>query len=168
VPRSLVAPCRVRVRVSATSTPATRRRSLGSARWTIWLERIDERSDIATFLSHCTPFSNAKQSTIADLALRASERSYRQGDTIFDEGEVWPYLAFVRSGKVLYTLISPDGKTHTLGECLTHDPLNESGTFDGGGATTRAEALTDVMIASSRLRRCYTPSVTTANSRSAF
>jgi CRP/FNR family cyclic AMP-dependent transcriptional regulator len=122
-------------------------RNLGSARWTIWLERIDERSDIAAFLSHCTPFFHAKQSTIAELALRASERSYLQGDTIFDEGEAWPYLAFVRSGKVVYTLISPDGKAHTLGDRLTHDPLNESGTFDGGGATTRAEALTDVIIA---------------------
>jgi len=52
----------------------------------------------------------------------------------------------VRSGKVVYTLLSPDGKTHALGERLTHDPLNESGTFDGGGATTRAEALTDCTI----------------------
>jgi CRP-like cAMP-binding protein len=60
---------------------------------------------------------------------------------------VWPYLAFVRSGKVVFTLCSPDGKAHTLGEGLTHDPLNESGTFDGGGATSRAEALTDATIA---------------------
>ncbi len=29
---------------------------------------------------------------------------------------------------------------------MTHDTLNESGTFDGGGATTRAEALTDATI----------------------
>jgi CRP/FNR family transcriptional regulator len=122
-------------------------RYFGAARWTIRLERIDERCNISTFLSHCTPFSGAKQSTIAELALRASERSYRSGDTIFDEGETWPYLAFVRSGKVVYTLISPDGKTHTLEERLVHDPLNESGTFDGGGATTRAEAHTEVEIA---------------------
>ena len=47
---------------------------------------------------------------------------------------------------MIYTLLSPDGKTHTIGERLTHDTLNESGTFDGGGATTRAEALTDATI----------------------
>ena len=121
-------------------------RNRGSGRWTIRLERIDERADTATFISHCAPFANAKQSTIGELALTANERSYRQGDSIFDEGEVWPYLAFVRTGKVVYTLLSPDGKTHSLGERLTHDPLNESGTFDGGGATTRAEALTDATI----------------------
>jgi len=121
-------------------------RNLGSGRWTIRLERIDERADTATFLSHCPPFSTAKQTTINELAATASERSYRSGETIFDEGEIWPYLAFVRSGKVVYTLLSPDGKTHSLGERLTHDPLNESGTFDGGGATTRAEALTDCTI----------------------
>ncbi len=75
-----------------------------------------------------------------------SERSYRSGETIFDEGEMWPYLGIVKSGKIIYTLLSPDGKTHTIGERLTHDTLNESGTFDGGGATTRAEALTDATI----------------------
>ncbi len=121
-------------------------RNRGSGRWTIRLERIDERADTGTFLSHCPPFATAKASTVAELASTATERSYRQGDTIFDEGEAWPYLAFVRTGKVVYTLLSPDGKTHSLGERLTHDPLNESGTFDGGGATTRAEALTDTTI----------------------
>ena len=90
-------------------------RNLGSGRWTIRLERIDERADTATFLSHCPPFSTAKQTTINELAATASERSYRSGETIFDEGEIWPYLAFVRSGKVVYTLLSPDGKTHSLG-----------------------------------------------------
>ncbi len=75
-----------------------------------------------------------------------TERTYRAGETIFDEGEVWPYLGIVKSGKVILTLLSPDGKTHTLGERLTHDTLNDSGTFDQGGATTRTEALTDATI----------------------
>jgi CRP-like cAMP-binding protein len=121
-------------------------RNLGSGRWTIRLERIDERADTSTFLSHCPPFAGAKATTISELAQVATERSFRAGETIFDEGEVWPYLAFVRVGKVVYTLLSPDGKTHSLGERLTHDSLNESGTFDGGGATTRAEALTDCTL----------------------
>ena len=123
-------------------------RNLGSGRWTIRIERIDEQADTPTFLSHCTPFQNARASTVRDLAATATERSYRQGDTIFDEGELWPYLAFVRTGRVVLTLLSPDGKTHSLGERLAHDPLNETGTFDGGGATTRAEALTacDVVL----------------------
>jgi len=121
-------------------------RNLGSGRWTIRLERIDERADTATFLSHCAPFGNAKQTTINELAQVATERAYRTGETVFDEGEMWPYLGFVRSGKVVYTLLSPDGKTHALGERLPLDPLNETGTFDGGGATTRAEALTDCTL----------------------
>src|SRR5580704_8610499 len=115
-------------------------RNLGSGRWTIRIERIDEQADTATFLSHCTPFANAKAATVRELAATASDRSYRQNEAIFDEGELWPYLAFVRTGKVVLTLLSPDGKTHSLGERVAHDPLNETGTFDGGGATTRAEA----------------------------
>jgi CRP-like cAMP-binding protein len=118
-------------------------RNQGSGRWSIRIERIDEQADITTFLSHCNPFSNARAATVRELAGVASERAFRQGDTIYDEGELWPYLAFVRTGKVIYTLLSPDGKTQSLGERLPLDPVNETGTFDGGGATTRAEALTD-------------------------
>ena len=121
-------------------------RNLGSGRWVVRLERIDEQADTETFLSHATPFQNAKSTTIKELASVATERTYRGGETIFDEGEIWPYLAFVRIGKVVYTLLSPDGKTQSIGERLTHDALNETGVFDGGGATTRAEALTDATI----------------------
>jgi CRP/FNR family transcriptional regulator len=117
-------------------------RNMGSGRWTVRIERIDEQSDVATFLGHCPPFANARAATVRDLAQNATERAYEAGETIFDEGEIWPYIAFVRSGKVVYTLLSADGKTHSLGERLSQDALNETGTFDGGGATTRAEALT--------------------------
>ncbi len=121
-------------------------RNLGTGRWTIRIERIDEQADVATFLSHSTPFSNARAQTVRELAATSSERDYKQNDTIFDEGEMWPYLAFVRSGKVVLTLLSADGKAHSLGERVVHDSLNETGTFDGGGATTRAEALTDCTL----------------------
>lgn len=121
-------------------------RNQGSGRWTIRIERIDEHADVPTFLSHCNPFANAKASTVRELASTATERPFRSGETIYDEGQAWPYLAFVRAGKVIYTLLSPDGKTQSLGERLPLDPLNETGTFDGGGATTRAEALTDCTI----------------------
>ncbi|MDQ2908610.1 MAG: DUF2249 domain-containing protein [Candidatus Eremiobacteraeota bacterium] len=121
-------------------------RNLGSGHWTIRIERIDENADVATFLAHCTPFAHARAATVRELAGSATERSFRQGETIYDEGEMWPYLAFVRAGKVIYTLLSPDGKTQSLGERLPLDPLNETGTFDGGGATTRADALTDCTL----------------------
>ncbi|HEV2261608.1 MAG TPA: cyclic nucleotide-binding domain-containing protein [Candidatus Rubrimentiphilum sp.] len=121
-------------------------RNLGSNRWTVRVERIDENAEGETLLQHVPPFASAKAATLHDLAGQMSERTYRAGDTIFDEGEVWPYLGIVKNGKVILTLLSPDGKTHTLGERLTHDTLNDSGTFDSGGATTRAEALTDTTI----------------------
>jgi CRP/FNR family transcriptional regulator len=121
-------------------------RNLGSNRWSVRLERIDENADAETFLQHAPQFTGAKASTLKELSAQIGERSYKSGDTIFDEGEIWPYLGIVKTGKIIYTLLSPDGKTHTIGERLTHDTLNESGVFDGGGATTRAEALTDTSI----------------------
>jgi CRP/FNR family transcriptional regulator len=121
-------------------------RNLGSNRWTIRLDRIDEHAEGEALLQHVPQFTSAKATTIKELANQMSERSFKSGDTIFDEGEMWPYLGIVKTGKVIYTLLSPDGKTHTIGERLTHDTLNESGCFDGGGATTRAEALTDAVV----------------------
>jgi len=121
-------------------------RNLGSNRWTVRLERIDENAEGESFLQHVPPFATAKASTIRELGGQLSERSFKAGDTIFDESEMWPYIAILRTGKVILTLLSPDGKTHTIGERLTHDTLNESGVFDGGGTTTRAEALTDATI----------------------
>ncbi|HEY8313533.1 MAG TPA: DUF2249 domain-containing protein [Candidatus Baltobacteraceae bacterium] len=121
-------------------------RNLGSNRWTVRMERIDENAEGEALLQHVPPFATAKASTLKDLASQMSERTFKAGETIFDEGEMWPYLGVVRLGKVILTLLSPDGKTHTLGERLTHDTLNDSGTFDAGGSTTRAEALTDATI----------------------
>jgi len=121
-------------------------RNLGSNRWTVRLERIDENAEGEAFLQHVPPFATAKASTLRDLANQMSERQFKAGETIFDEGEMWPYLGIVKHGKVILTLLSPDGKTHTLGERLTHDTLNDSGTFDQGGSTTRAEALTDATV----------------------
>src|SRR5579871_5643885 len=89
-------------------------RNLGGNRWTVRLERIDENADGETFLSHVSAFTSAKGATLKELAAQMSDRSYRAGDTIFDEGEVWPYLGIVKSGKIIYTLLSPDGKTHTI------------------------------------------------------
>jgi CRP/FNR family transcriptional regulator len=121
-------------------------RNLGSNRWTVRLERIDENAEGEAFLQHVPPFASAKGNTTRELAGQMSERHFKAGETIFDEGELWPYLGIVKHGKVILTLLSPDGKTHTLGERLTHDLLNDSGAFDQGGATTRAEALTDATI----------------------
>ena len=121
-------------------------RNLGSNRWTVRVERIDENAEGEHFLQHVPPFATAKASTVKELAGQMSERVFKAGETIYDEGEMWPYLGIVKQGKVILTLLSPDGKTHTLGERLTHDLLNDSGAFDQGGATTRAEALTDATI----------------------
>jgi CRP/FNR family transcriptional regulator len=117
-------------------------RNRGTGRWTIRIERVDEHSDLPTFIAHCPPMLAAKAQTIRDLSSVATERHFRSGEIIYDEGEVWPYLAFVRSGKVVYSLLSQDGKTTSIGERVAYDSLNETGVFDGGGATTRAEALT--------------------------
>src|SRR5215472_6415594 len=62
-------------------------RNLGGSRWTIRLERIDENADGEAFLTHVPAFMPAKAGTIRDLAAQMGERTYRAGETIFDEGE---------------------------------------------------------------------------------
>jgi uncharacterized protein (DUF2249 family) len=43
-------------------------RNLGSGRWTIRIERVDEQADIATFISHCTPVCEREGATIRDTS----------------------------------------------------------------------------------------------------
>src|SRR5579864_600588 len=81
-------------------------RNLGANRWTIRLERIDENAEGEAFLQHVTPFAASKANTIRELSGQMSERQYKAGDTIFDEGEMWPYLGIVKHGKVILTLLS--------------------------------------------------------------
>src|SRR5580700_3211093 len=53
-------------------------RNLGSNRWTIRLERIDENADGEAFLSHVAAFTSAKASTLKELAEQMSERTYNR------------------------------------------------------------------------------------------
>src|SRR5487761_60390 len=62
-------------------------RNLGSNRWTIRVERIDENAEPEALLQHVAPFGSAKATTLRDLARQMTERTYRAGETIFDEGE---------------------------------------------------------------------------------
>src|ERR1700756_6050048 len=43
-------------------------RNLGSNRWTVRLERIDEHADGETFLGHVSQFTAAKANTVKELA----------------------------------------------------------------------------------------------------
>src|SRR5580698_5276063 len=81
-------------------------RNLGGNRWTVRLERIDENAGGETFLTHVTAFTSAKAGTVKELAEQMSERTYKSGDTIFDEGEAWPYLGIVKSVGHLHAAFS--------------------------------------------------------------
>ena len=57
-------------------------RNLGSNRWTVRLERIDEHASAETLLAHVPQFTAAKGSTIKELAAQMSERAYKSGEDL--------------------------------------------------------------------------------------
>ncbi|TAM86575.1 cyclic nucleotide-binding domain-containing protein [bacterium] len=119
-------------------------RNMGSQRWVIRIERVDASvEDLEHFLTRCAPFANVSREVIARVVQVATERNYRAGETIFDEGEQWDYLGFVRSGRVVFTLLSRDGKMQTLLERFPGDAVNETPVFDGGSTVYRCEAMAD-------------------------
>ncbi|HVA38809.1 MAG TPA: cyclic nucleotide-binding domain-containing protein [Candidatus Dormibacteraeota bacterium] len=119
-------------------------RNLGTQRWVIRIERVDASvEDLEHFLSRCAPFAEVQHSVITHVAQTVTERAYRAGETIFDEGEQWEFLGFVRTGRVVYTLLSRDGKMQTLLERFPGDAVNETPVFDGGATVYRCEAMAD-------------------------
>ncbi|MDE2571971.1 MAG: cyclic nucleotide-binding domain-containing protein [bacterium] len=122
-------------------------RNLGGQHWVIHVERVDASvEDLQHFLSRCAPFAQVLREVIARVAQVATERTYRSGETIFDEGEQWDFLAFVRTGRVVYTLLSRDGKMQTLLERFSGDAINETPVFDGGATLYRCEAMVDTSL----------------------
>ena len=102
-------------------------RNLGSNRWTVRLERIDEHAERRN-ASRARAAVHGGQSQHDQGTRRPDERAHlqiRRHD--FRRGRDVAVPGIVKTGKVIYTLLSPDGKTHTIGERLTHDTLNESG-----------------------------------------
>ena len=55
-------------------------------------------------------FSKLKPDDRAELIELASRRRFERGQFICMQGDTWPYALYLKSGKVAWTMLSPEGR----------------------------------------------------------
>lgn len=59
-------------------------------------------------------FSKLPQKELEEIARSADSRWLNKGEYLCMQGDVWPYVVFVRSGKMRWMMLSVGGKEHQL------------------------------------------------------
>ncbi len=71
-------------------------------------------------LSQTPVFSKLTERERADLLTAATEKKYDANEFVCWQGEVWPYVAFIASGRLEWAMLSPEGRRQvvfSLGPC---------------------------------------------------
>ncbi|GER80259.1 MAG: Crp/Fnr family transcriptional regulator [Anaerolineales bacterium] len=71
-------------------------------------------------LSRAPVFSKLTERERVDLTAAAIERKYGRDEYVCWQGEVWPYVAFIVSGRLEWAMLSPEGRRQvvfSLGAC---------------------------------------------------
>ncbi|MEW5827394.1 MAG: Crp/Fnr family transcriptional regulator [Chloroflexota bacterium] len=69
---------------------------------------------IPDFLSQAPVFSKLTERERAELVATATEKKYSKDDFICWQGEVWPYVAFIASGRLEWAMLSPEGRRQVV------------------------------------------------------
>jgi len=68
-------------------------------------------SDFAQQLVHDPVFSSLSAPELEEIARQSSSRSYTKGEWIVHKGDIWPYLLWVESGKIIALKESGEGRS---------------------------------------------------------
>lgn len=71
-------------------------------------------------LSQAPVFSKLTERERADLAALATEKRYNKDEHVCWQGEVWPHVAIIASGRLEWAMLSPEGRRQVvfaLGPC---------------------------------------------------
>lgn len=94
------------------------------------------------FLREIPRFANIKEDGLASLAQDFRTRHYRQGDTIFHQGDRGSSLYLVRRGKVRIFHLSPDGKETTVAILARRHITGEFAVLDDLPRSASGQAIT--------------------------
>lgn len=70
--------------------------------------------DILDCLYSAPVFSKLNERERADLTERATEKKYSKDEYVCWQGEVWPYVAFIASGRLEWAMLSPEGRRQVV------------------------------------------------------
>lgn len=82
----------------------------------------------------------------ADFEHRATERRYREGSTLFHEGDPSDWVIAIRDGRIKISALTPDGREVVLAVCGPGEVLGELAAVDGKPRSATATAVDDVRV----------------------
>lgn len=65
-------------------------------------------------LSQAPVFSKLTERERADLAAVATEKKYSKDEYVCWQGEVWPHVAYIASGRLEWAMLSPEGRRQVV------------------------------------------------------
>lgn len=65
-------------------------------------------------LSQAPVFSKLRERDLAELAAGAVEKKYIKDEFICWQGEIWPYVAYIASGRLEWAMVSPEGRRQVV------------------------------------------------------
>jgi CRP/FNR family transcriptional regulator len=65
-------------------------------------------------LSQAPVFCKLTERERADLAALATEKKYNRDEYVCWQGEVWPYVAYIASGRLEWAMLSPEGRRQVV------------------------------------------------------
>ena len=103
--------------------------------------RVDP-TEIASLLGESELFEGFDQAELERLAAAAEVRELRRNDGVFTEQDVAGELFVVRSGRIVISIASPDGRESVMALMEAGDLFGEMGLFvEGAARTASARAL---------------------------
>ena len=65
-------------------------------------------------LSQAPVFSKLTEQERAELLRRAAEKKYAKDEFVCWQGETWPYVAYIASGRLEWAMLSPEGRRQVV------------------------------------------------------
>lgn len=131
-------PLRLQFEQRLSGTFVWEQRRIGSGRWEVALRRPRTApSEIGAFFRQCPLLCDAADDTIEQIERHAAERSYERNATIAEQDAHWPYVGFVRTGRLAAIVTSENGRDQNIGDFLPHDAFGAVEAVDGGRMLSR-------------------------------
>ncbi|MDE2572817.1 MAG: DUF2249 domain-containing protein [bacterium] len=103
--------------------------------WRVTIRRIDapgREGTLEDFFARCAALESASEATHRAFIAAATERIIAYREALNEQGMEWPYLGFVREGRLGMIAGSANGRERLLFEFLPFETFGEISLVDGG------------------------------------
>ena len=97
-------------------------------------------------LSQAPVFSKLTERIRADLVAGAAEKKFNKDEYVCWQGETWPYVAYIASGRLEWTMLSPEGRRQVVFGLQPCDVIWSHSVVDGLAMPASLEVREDALL----------------------